>query len=276
MHTHENQHFLAKDNIIFLAALRRAPCLVTLIDHNYTIQPHELRNRFSNDMIPVKRRCLKQTNLRWSSMTSSWIFLSWDLFIILGPFFYKLYVYPLYPNPKGIITTSRTISGTFKRYFFLTVNFREVIWVGYFSMDFSIHQLSQHQDLVDSWYVMASSYVHPEDGGRTWVFPKIGIPQNGWFIMENPIKTDDWGGSAIFGNTHIFLNEMCLSCPRDQQGASSNSTKPGLQIWNSSGFSDVFLPILLGHVFPLKDTLHGTNISPFKGSWEDDFPNFPR
>jgi len=24
----------------------------------------------------------------------------------------------------------------------------------------------------------------------TWVFsiPKIGVPQNGWFIMENPIK----------------------------------------------------------------------------------------
>ena len=26
-----------------------------------------------------------------------------------------------------------------------------------------------------------------------WVFPKIGIPQNGWFIMKNPIKIDDLG-----------------------------------------------------------------------------------
>ena len=26
-----------------------------------------------------------------------------------------------------------------------------------------------------------------------WVFPKIGAPQNGGFIMENPIKMDDLG-----------------------------------------------------------------------------------
>ena len=36
-----------------------------------------------------------------------------------------------------------------------------------------------------------------------WMFPKIGVPQNG-FIMENPIKMDDLGGfPIIFGSTPI-------------------------------------------------------------------------
>ena len=37
-----------------------------------------------------------------------------------------------------------------------------------------------------------------------WLFPKIGIPQNGWFIMENPIRIGFfWGGTPIFGNIHL-------------------------------------------------------------------------
>ena len=52
----------------------------------------------------------------------------------------------------------------------------------------------------------------------TWVFPKIGVPQNGWFIMENPIN--GWfGGTTIFGNIHL-LWEYC---------------KNKFVLWNSSG-----------------------------------------
>ena len=36
-----------------------------------------------------------------------------------------------------------------------------------------------------------------------WVFPKIGVTQNGWCMMENLIKMDDFGSTTIFGNIHI-------------------------------------------------------------------------
>ena len=38
-----------------------------------------------------------------------------------------------------------------------------------------------------------------------WVFPKIGVPQNGWFIKENPVKMDDLGGKPLFSETSRYI-----------------------------------------------------------------------
>ena len=37
------------------------------------------------------------------------------------------------------------------------------------------------------------------------MFPNIGVPQNGWFIMEYPIKMDDLGVPLFSETSNIFV-----------------------------------------------------------------------
>ena len=45
-----------------------------------------------------------------------------------------------------------------------------------------------------------------------WVFPKIGVPQNGWFIMENSLKWMIWRYRHLRKHPH-YINYTILPEP---------------------------------------------------------------
>ena len=90
--------------------------------------------------------------------------------------------------------------------FWATDKWRRIVEiVGFFKNGFRCAKTSFVFNCTKQTCHFRFTIIHRKQSCVIWVFPKIGVPQNGWFIMEHPIKMGDLGVPS-FSETPIYMS----------------------------------------------------------------------
>ena len=95
-----------------------------------------------------------------------------------------------------------------------------------------------------------------------WVFPKIGVPQNGWFIMENSIKMDDLGYHYFRKHPYARYLEPNCAPPISTGSPDPNKTSSNL-INNKRNFVQNFIHPKKKTVVKFTESEHMIQAYPF-------------